>query len=123
MFLLGIYNNGKRVFGSFLLLLLLIAHNLGNFLKNSVSPFQILKLNGYREFGSPWRRFAIPLGFPGGSEVKASACSVGDLGSIPGLGRSPGEGNGNPLQYSCLENLMDRGAWWAILHRIAKSQP
>ena len=48
----------------------------------------------------------------GGSEVKASACNVGDLGSIPGLGRSPGEGNGNPLQYSCLENPMDGGAWW-----------
>ena len=54
----------------------------------------------------------ISLGFPGGAEVKASACSVGDLGSIPGLGRSPGEGNGIPLQYSCLENPMDRGAWW-----------
>ena len=51
------------------------------------------------------------LGFPGGSEVKASAFNAGDLGSIPGSGRSPGEGNGNPLQYSCLENLMDRGAW------------
>ena len=50
-------------------------------------------------------------GFPGGSEVKASASSVGDLGSIPGSGRFPGEGNGNPLQYSCLENLMDGGAW------------
>ena len=50
------------------------------------------------------------MGFPGGSEVKASACSVGDSGSIPELGRSPGEGNGNPLQYSCLENPKDRGA-------------
>ena len=49
--------------------------------------------------------------FPGGSDDKAFACSVGDLGSIPGLGRSPGEGNGSPLQYSCLENPMDRGAW------------
>ena len=49
-------------------------------------------------------------GFPGGSEVKASACNAGDLCSIPGSGRSPGEGNGNPLQYSCLENPMDRGA-------------
>ena len=47
--------------------------------------------------------------FPGGSEVKVSACNAGDLGLIPGLGRSPGEGNGNPLQYSCLENPMDRG--------------
>ena len=61
-------------------------------------------------------------GFPGGSEVKASAYNAGDLGSIPGLGRSPGEGNGNPLQYSCLENPMDRGAWWTTVHRVAKSQ-
>ena len=51
------------------------------------------------------------LGFPGDSDCKASACSAGDLGSIPGSGRSPGEGNGNPLQYSCLENSMSRGAW------------
>ena len=50
--------------------------------------------------------------FPGGSEGKASACNVGDQGSIHGLGRSPGEGNGNPLQYSCLENPMDGEAWW-----------
>ena len=62
-----------------------------------------------------------PMGFPGGSEVNASACNVGDLGLIPGLGRSPGEGNGNSLQYSCLENPMDGGAWWAIVHRVAKS--
>ena len=48
-----------------------------------------------------------------------SACSVGDLGSIPGLGRSPGEGNGNPLQYSCLENPMDRGAWQATVHGVS----
>ena len=59
------------------------------------------------------------MGFPGGSEVKASACNVGDLGSIPGSGRSPGEGNGNPLQYSCLENPMDGGAWWATVHGVA----
>ena len=58
--------------------------------------------------------------FPGGSEVKASACNVRELGSIPGLVRSPGEGNGNPLQYSYLENPMDR-VWRAILHGIAKS--
>ena len=52
-----------------------------------------------------------PVTFPGGSDGEESTCNVGDLGSIPGLGRSPGEGNGNPLQYSCLENSMDRGAW------------
>ena len=61
-------------------------------------------------------------GFPGGSEVKASACNVGDLCLIRGLGRSPGEGNGNPLQYSCLENPMEGGAWWAIVHGVAKSR-
>ena len=61
-------------------------------------------------------------GFPGGSEVKVSAFNVGDLGSIPGSGRSPGDGNGTPLQYFCLENPMDGGAWWATVHRVAKSQ-
>ena len=59
-------------------------------------------------------------GFPGGSEVKASACNAGDLGSIPGSESSPGEGNGNPLQYSCLGNPMDRGAWQAIVHGVPK---
>ena len=57
-------------------------------------------------------------GFPGGSEVKLSACNEGDLGSIPGSGSSPGEGNGNPLQYSCLENPMDGGAWWATVYGV-----
>ena len=60
------------------------------------------------------------MGFPGSSAVKVSACNTGDPGSIPGLGRSPGEGNGNPLQYSCLENPMDGGAWWAIVHGVTK---
>ena len=62
------------------------------------------------------------MGDSGGSEVKVSASNAGDLGSIPGSGRSPGEGNGNPLQYSCLENPMDGGAWWAIVHGVAKSR-
>ena len=57
-----------------------------------------------------------------GSEVKVPAWNAGDLGLIPGLGRSPGEGNGNPLQYSCLENPMEGGAWWAIVHGVAKSR-
>ena len=61
-------------------------------------------------------------GTSGGSEVKASACSAGDPGSIPGSGRFPGEGNGNPLQFSFLENPMDRGAWQATVHRVAKSR-
>ena len=60
--------------------------------------------------------------FPGGSDGKASACSAGDPGSIPGLGRPPGEGNGNPLQYSSLENSMDWGAWWATVYGVTKSQ-
>ena len=57
-----------------------------------------------------------------GSEVKASASNAGDPGLIPGLGRSPGERNGNPLQYSCLENPMDGGVWWAMVHGVAKSR-
>ena len=61
------------------------------------------------------------MGFPGGSEVKVSACYAGDLGLIPGSGRSPGEGNGNPFQYSCLENPMDRGAWRATVHGVTES--
>ena len=61
-------------------------------------------------------------GFPGGSDGEEPACNAGDLGSIPGSERSPGEGNGNPLQYSCLENPRDRGTWQTIVHRVAKSQ-
>ena len=60
------------------------------------------------------------MDFPGGSDGKASVYNAGDLGSIPGSGRSPGEGNGNPFQYSCLENPMDRGAWWATVHQGSK---
>ena len=62
------------------------------------------------------------LAIPCGSEGKASACNAGDLGSIPGWRRSPGEGNGNPLQYSCLENPMDGEAWWATAYGVAKSR-
>ena len=61
-------------------------------------------------------------GFPGDSDGKESACNAEDQGLIPGSGRSPGGRHGNPLQYSCLENLMDRGAWWAIIHGVTKSQ-
>ena len=60
------------------------------------------------------------LGFPGGSEVKASVSNAEDLGSISGSGRSSREGNGNPLQYSYLENSVDRGGWWATVHRVTK---
>ena len=66
--------------------------------------------------------FNIKIDFPGGSNGKASVYNAGDLGSIPGLGKSPGEGNGNPLQDYCLENPMDRGAWWATAHGVAKSR-
>ena len=65
--------------------------------------------------------FAIcTLGFPCGASGKESACNAGDVGSIPGSGRSPGEGTGSPLQYSCLENPMDRGTWWATVHVVTR---
>ena len=66
------------------------------------------------------RRVLINLGLPGSSDGKESTCNEGDPGSIPGSRRFPGEGNGNPLQYSCLENPMDRGAWWAAIQGVAK---
>ena len=59
-------------------------------------------------------------GFSGGSAAKESACSAGDPGLTPGWGRSPGEGNGNPLQYPCLENPMDRKSWWATVHGVVR---
>ena len=61
------------------------------------------------------------MGFTGGLDGKESACNVGDMGLIPGLGRSHGGGHGNPLQYSCLENPMDRGAWWAAAHGVTNN--
>jgi len=64
----------------------------------------------------------LVMGFPHGSVGKESACNGGEPGSIPGLRRSPEEGNGNPLQYSCLENTMDRGAWQATVHGVTKSK-
>ena len=69
-----------------------------------------------------WARSSVVfcLGFPGGSDGKESACNAGHPVLIPGSGRSLGERNGNPLQYSCLGHLMDRGAWWAIVHGVAK---
>ena len=64
----------------------------------------------------------FPGTFPGGSDGKESACNTGDLGSTPGWGRSPGGGQGTPLQYSCRENPMDRRAWWATVYEVTKSQ-
>ena len=76
---------------------------------------------------SSWKNQTInsnycPQGFPGGSDGKVSARNAGDLGLIPGSARSLGEGNGSPLQYSCLENLMDGGTWQATVHGVTKSQ-
>ena len=73
-------------------------------------------------FGYHTEKFDLSVysGKPCGSDGKESTCSAGDLDLIPGSGRSPGEGHGNPLQYSCLENPMDRGAWWAIVHGVTK---
>ena len=85
----------------------------------SVSPSQ---LHLYPLPTPPPEEEAPILPAPDGSDGKASACNAGELGSIPGSGRSPGEENGNPLQYSCLENCMDGGAWWATIHWVAKSQ-
>ena len=62
------------------------------------------------------------MGFPGGAGVKHLPASAGDVGSIPGSGRPPGEGDGTPLQYSCLENPMEGGTWWATVHRVTMSQ-
>ena len=82
----------------------------------------IVKSSDSRTFpGGPGVKNLPPnADFPGGSADKESICNSRDLGLIPGLGRSPGEGNGNPLQYSYLENSMDRGAWWATDHGFAK---
>ena len=86
-----------------------------------------LAKDGCRHHNTGWKEVQcfyvafILWGFPGGSDTKESACSAGDLGSIPGSGRSLGEGNGNRLQYSCLENPMDRGAWQATVHGVTES--
>ena len=66
--------------------------------------------------------YTLILGFPGGSDGKEPACDAGDLDSIPGSGRFPEEGKGYPLQYSCLENPMDKRAWWATVQGVANSQ-
>ena len=78
--------------------------------------FKVITFPEYILYTSP---LAI-LAFPSISDSKAFACNAGDLGLIPGPGRSPEEGNGNPLQYSCLENSIDRGAWWATAHGVTE---
>ena len=91
---------------------------ISNFKEFSIIQIFIYRLTAFQDF----LLNQSLQGFPGGTEVKASACNVGDLGSIPGSGRSPGEENGNPLQYSYLENPMEGGACWATVHGVAKSQ-
>ena len=88
--------------------------------KDDVLPF-VTALFFSKTLINNWTQLSNYTHFPGGSDSKASAYNAGDLGSIPGSGRSPGERKGNPLQYSCLENPMDRGAWWAIFHEVTKS--
>ena len=75
-----------------------------------------------RKYGFPLALLLDLWGFPGVSDGKEFTCNAGELGSIPRLGRSPGEGNGYPLQYPCLENSMDRGVWQATVHGVPKSQ-
>ena len=99
-----------------------------------LSPgFWIYPANDQTLQSSSWRQLSAltistsgfkinPSGFPGGSDGEESVCSAGDLGLIPGLGRSSEEGNDNPLQNSCLENQVDKGAWWATVYRVAKSR-
>ena len=84
------------------------------------------RIQSFKKLGAGQSMYVLSTfsfyGFPGSLDGKVSAYNAGDLGSIPGSGRSPGEGNGNPLQYSHLENPMDRGAWWATVHGAAKSR-
>ena len=81
---------------------------------------QLFKSCDKRGLGSLQRNQCDP---PGGSNGKESTCNAGDPGPIPGSGRSPGEGNGNPLQYSCLENPMEKGVWWATVHEVTEVDP
>ena len=108
----------------------LLIHMLGHIEREGVGegsvffPTSILCLHRKLQKGSNISLFktSSDKGFPSGSDSKGSACSAGDLDSVSGLGRSPGEGNDHSLQYSCLENSMDRGAWEATVHGVAKSQ-
>ena len=102
--------------------------------KEEGNPLQCSCLENPRDGGAWWgltesdtteatqQQQDILMDFPGGSDGKASVYNTGDPGSVPEWGRYPGEGNGNPLQYSCWENPMDREAWWATVHGVTKSQ-
>ena len=87
-------------------------------------PFfaQCPKINGWAQAATNVKQMGHEKIFPGGSDGDECACTAGDTGSVSGWGRSPGEGNGSPLQDSCLEISMDRGAWLATVHGVAKSQ-
>ena len=109
-------------------LLLLILYILNLLFNSLISAFMFIMSHFNLSFFAcfavlvQFLKIAFTMGFPPGSVVKVPACNAGDLGLIPGSGRSPGEGNGNPLQYSCLENPMDGGAWWATVHGVSKSR-
>ena len=90
---------------------------------HTLEYYSVIKKNVIMLFAETWADLGY---FPGGSVVKNPLAKTGDArdeGSIPGFGGPPEEGNGNPLQYSCLGNPMDRGGWWSIVHGISKSQP
>ena len=107
-----------RTFGEYL-----IGHQIESKYKITSNPTSLLFPHKCEMILAHYSNRAAPMrGFPGGSDGKASACNAGDPGLIPGSGRSPGEGNGNPLQYSCLKNSIDGGAWWATVHGIVKSR-
>ena len=92
---------------------------------HTMKYYSAIKKNEVLPFATIWDDLEIIMGFPDGAMVKYLPASTGDArdtGSIPGLGRSPGVGNGNPPQYSCLENSVDRGAWWATVHGVTKSR-
>ena len=90
---------------------------------HEISPYyNVSKALKVTAITSPFFKCMQSFDFPGGSGDEESACNVGELGSIPALGSFPGEGNGNPLQYSCLENPIDKGTWKATFHEVARRQ-
>ena len=113
-----VWTGARALHGCFLKMLIL--PKIGLWLwANDIINLGMLKVC-ISEMGSNDRIIVRIRGFPHSSADKSSACSAGDLGLIPGPGRSPGEGNGNPPQYSCLESHIDRGAWWATVHGVTR---
>ena len=101
------------------ILLLFILLNITEVMFLSSAPLKIIQSMGLQRVRYDWA-INILRGFPGTWDSKESACNAGDVGSIPGWGRSPGEGKGNQLQYSCLENSTDKDVWWATVHGVTK---